>query len=55
MFRNPDSGVDFQNQIKSMLKNVPDEKSRDFFLMFMNSMEDEQRNQASRPCTLKSR
>jgi hypothetical protein len=34
-----------------MLKHAPNEKSRDFCLMFMNSMEDKRENPGSRPWT----
>jgi hypothetical protein len=37
-----------------MIKNVPNEKSRDFCLMFMNSMEDGRENPGSRPWTFKT-
>jgi hypothetical protein len=37
-----------------MIKNAPNEKSRDFSLMFMNSMEDWRENPGSRPWTYKT-
>ncbi len=37
------------------LKSAPDEKSRDFRLMFMNSMADGRGNLGSRPWTFKTR
>jgi hypothetical protein len=36
-------------------KNAPNEKSRDFCLIFMNSMEDGRRNPGTRPWTFKTR
>jgi hypothetical protein len=41
--------VDFLNQTKSLTKNAQDEKSRDFCLTFMNSMENNRRNRGPRP------
>jgi hypothetical protein len=38
---------------KKQEKNAPNEKSRDFCRMFMNSMEDGRRNPGSRPWFLK--
>jgi hypothetical protein len=47
--------MDFSNQTKTTGKNAPTEKSQDFFLTFMNSMEDGRRNPGSRPWTFKTR
>jgi hypothetical protein len=47
--------MDFSNQTKTTGKNAPTEKSQDFCLTFMNSMEDGRRNPGSRPWTFKTR
>ncbi len=47
--------MDYCKQTKTAGKNAPTGKSRDFCLMFMNSMEDERRNPGSRPWTFKTR
>jgi hypothetical protein len=39
---------------KNHRKNAPNEKSRDFCLTFMNSMEDGRRNPGSRPWTFQT-
>jgi hypothetical protein len=46
--------MDFSNQTKTTGKNAPTEKSLDFCLTFMNSMEDGRRNPGSRPWTFKT-
>jgi hypothetical protein len=40
---------------KNHRKNAPNEKSQDFFLMFVNSMENGRRNPGSRPWTFTTR
>ncbi len=55
LYKSPDTGMDFSNQTKTTEKNAPTEKSEDFCLTFMNSMEDGRRNPGSRPWTFKTR
>jgi hypothetical protein len=45
----------FLKSDKKEEKNAPNEKSRDFCKMFMNSMEDGRRNLGSRPWIFKTR
>jgi hypothetical protein len=46
--KNPDPSMNFFKQTRSVVKNAQKEKSQDFCLMFMNSMEDGIRNPGSR-------